>query len=300
LVQGSSSEEPLEKVLTSFRAAMSEHVRLEEATCSLLQRQNVRIVMVNKGVGMPQVEDYSFSATMGAKKVTADALDLVPLETEEADWTRSPKDRETEYTLADAVTYARMPETEQEVGRIVLFHGTSYRHLMNMIKSGVQPKGGPLMGTGFYVSADPGMARRYRRKHKGVEGVVIEFSMKYEDAQQLRARRYRYQYRQVGFESPEVDFWQNNSRRSMFGLQHNDFCFPEAATLQLLKMEAVYIFVDDVKPVEGDTEGPEERFLRLAQDIREAQRESREKSAKAAERAQLAALKANKSKKRKK
>jgi hypothetical protein len=307
-VQGSSSEAPLQKVLASFRATMSEHVRLEEATCSLLQRQNVRITMVNKGVGMRRVDDYTFSATMGAETVTAEDLDLAPLETEAPDWTRSPMDLESEYTLADAVTYARVPETEHEAGRIVLFHGTSYDHLMNMIKRGVQPRGGPVMGAGFYVSADPNVAKRYRGKHKDCEGVVIEFSMKCEDTQQLRGRRYQYD---IGFgKRPRVDFWQNIGRLSVVGLQHNDFCFPKAATLRLFKMEAVYIFVDDVKPAKGDPESRPQRYLRLAQDTREAQRKSREKSARAAERrAQAAALKAqameskapaNKSKKRKK
>jgi hypothetical protein len=138
LVQGPSHEDPLQKVLASFRATMSEHSRLEEATRSLLQRQSVRIIMVEAGGGREPPKDYTFSATMGAH-VTANDLGLVSVESKskQADWTCSPMDHESEYTLADAVTYARVPESEQDVGRIVLFHGTSYQHLMNVIGKGV-------------------------------------------------------------------------------------------------------------------------------------------------------------------
>jgi hypothetical protein len=236
LVQGPSHQDPLQKVLASFRATMSEHSRLEEATRFLLQAQSVRIIMVEAGGGREPPKDYTFSATMGAAQVTAGDLGLVSVESKQADWTCSPKDHESEYTLADAVTYARVPESEQDVGRIVLFHGTSYQHLMNVIGKGVQPSGGSMMGKGFYVSADPNVAKGYRMKHPGSEGVVIEFSMKYEDAQQLQGRRFSYQHRS----KKAVDFYQNNHG------QHNDFCFPKADSLRLLKMEAVHIFIRDV------------------------------------------------------
>jgi len=75
-------------------------------------------------------------------------------------WLKDMKGAEdTIFTLYDTVECHRRSD-----GRMLLFHGTILKSLVDMIDHGVRPIGGGAMGKGFYVSPDPHHGHLYARR----------------------------------------------------------------------------------------------------------------------------------------
>ena len=171
-----------ERVLQAFRDLLKEQRdALDTALRMMLMRTEMSIVLVSKP-SLPDSPEYLVSNTMGEVKITPSMLSLKAVSASSS-WT-IPLPMDAEYTLMEAMAY-------RQDDRILLFHGTRCNHLRAMISTGIQPIGGHAMGRGFYVSADPAVAKTYMQKGLLKEpGVLIQFSMTVTDAQTLRGAHY--------------------------------------------------------------------------------------------------------------
>lgn len=163
------------------------------------------------------------------------------------------------YSLLDVMRY-------QHNGRLLLYHGTTLPSLIRMLSRRIDPIGGQMMGKGFYVTANPEMAKYYAyhkcrtASSKGEErgpGVLIQFTVTVYDAVRLRGCLYfnrpietvnggggagaRGSASTSGATSStttKVTFYQNHAR-----YQQDDFNFFVNESIDMLQMDTIYLLV---------------------------------------------------------
>ena len=148
------------------------------------------------------------------------------------------------YSLADAICYI----TDDK--RLVLFHGTTFKSLLNMIDSGLITlpfetrslrRRGTDMGAGLYVSADPESAKQSIREETDSPGVFIQFSICAQDASRLMGRCFPGPMRTstTDLRADELVFYQE---RDFAKRDFNVFGIDAIAALHL---EAIHLLLDD-------------------------------------------------------
>jgi hypothetical protein len=142
--------------------------------------------------------------------------------------------------------------------RALLFHGTSFHHLLQMRKDGVQPigmaNGGGEIGSGFYVTTDPNEAQHYAcyKAANMIETmkptddfnpdaapVVIQFSIPEEVSRQLHGCTY---YFRQWPQNLNVDFYTNEDSGPTYHMKKPYFNFFTERALRALSMDIVYVF----------------------------------------------------------
>ena len=231
-------EDYLDMIQQQFRTVILDQMQaLDNAAMRVMRRKGCRIVFVEEDAGRPSASAYSFSTVFrkalhtSTPRLRPADLDLVTLHSRtppENDWTfktvKAPK-----YSMADSVGYVHRSDR-----RVHFFHGTSFQHLINMIETGVQPCGGPIMGRGFYITANPNTAMNYAARkggnHENNPSVIIQFSMSLEHARSLEGCRYT---RTI----TGLDFYQNGNPT-----QYDDFVLPSATSISKITMDNIYIY----------------------------------------------------------